>query len=431
MGKTTRICVSVSEFVDFVVSLRQEWFEADDAWGPLFRGQKKASWSLCPSLYRDYGDFDTLQKNQVEDEIREEFAVRGPILSETGTSSDPWGLYFLMQHFGAPTRLLDWTEGALIALYFAVRDNPGLYDAAVWALDPYKLNDGAIQRGEIYAPNDPGLPARDKNRVAPWLPERFSKSRIPKKPIAVYPTHTARRISSQRSCFTVHGSDPAGLDSLDDTCLLKIVVPSFKVLSVKRELETTGIDEATIFPDLDGLGRTVCTRWKLSVLPPPHANVYTRLQPSKIHGVGVFAIRSIRKGTRLFLGDNDEMHWIEPSTFRGSPKQIRRLYEDFAVIRKGRYGCPDNFNRLTMSWYLNEPPRGKLPNVKCLEESYDFVTLRRVSVGEELTVDYASFSELIPADGAGAISSGEKSRAPTQADRNVIRRSDAASKKVR
>ena len=43
-----------------------------------------------------------------------------------------WDLYFLMQHYGAPTRLLDWTESALIALYFAVRDNPGYYDSAVY-----------------------------------------------------------------------------------------------------------------------------------------------------------------------------------------------------------------------------------------------------------------------------------------------------------
>ncbi|HEV2198653.1 MAG TPA: FRG domain-containing protein [Bryobacteraceae bacterium] len=394
MKRTPRICVSVSQFIDSVVGVREKWFDSDDAWGPLFRGQKKASWSLCPNLYRYYGTLDELESNQVEDEIREEFAVRAPILSETRIAADPWGLYFLMQHFGAPTRLLDWTEGALIALYFAVRDNPGLYDAAVWALDPYGLKKRAIHREEIYAPNEPGLPARDKKRVAPWLPLRFSSSKIPRQPIAVYPTHTARRMSNQRACFTVHGSDPNGLDCLEGTCLMKIIIPSSKVLSIKRELETTGIDEATIFPDLDGLGRTVCNRWKVNSLSPPHANVYTRLRPSSIHGVGVFAIRRIGKGTRLFLGDNDEMHWIKPTNFHRLPKEVRKLYEDFAVLSEGRYGCPENFNRLTMSWYLNEPVRGKSPNVECLKDSYDFAALRDISVGEELTVDYATFSEL-------------------------------------
>ena len=55
--------------------------------------------------------------------------------------------------------------------------------------------------------------------------------------------------------------------------------------------------------------------------------------------------------------------------------------------RTGDTGCPSNFNRLTMSWYLNE---SKNPNVRC-DKSYNFWTLRNVKAGEELTVDYLSY----------------------------------------
>ena len=45
----------------------------------------------------------------------------------------------MMQHYGAPTRLLDWTESPLLALYFALKQNYGYYDAAIWMLNPSAL----------------------------------------------------------------------------------------------------------------------------------------------------------------------------------------------------------------------------------------------------------------------------------------------------
>jgi hypothetical protein len=353
---------------------------------------------LTPKLLREYGSYKRIKGQGIEDEIREEFATRGPIMSETRlTGSNPWEWYFLMQHFGAPTRLLDWTGGALIGLYFAVRDNPGYYDAAVWVLDPFELNYLAIRQDVVISPSEPGTTQREMKAVKSWLPERFARNAaIPSKPVAVYPTQVAQRMSTQQSCFTVHGSDLTGIDrlqTLNPPLLFKIVIPSFRVPSIRKELETAGIDEATIFPDLDGLGRTVCARWKLDS-PAPNRNVHTRLGPSKVHkgGVGVFAIRNIREGADLFLGDNDEILWVREKIFSKQPAQIRELYGDFAIEKGGWYGCPLNFNRLTMSWYINEPKPGDKPNVRCVNETYDFCALRDIRAGEELTVDYLTYS---------------------------------------
>ena len=80
----------------------------------------------------------------------------------------------------------------------------------------------------------------------------------------------------------------------------------------------------------------------------PDADVYTRLQPSNIHGVGVFAIRQIRKGTPLFMSDKDIV-WIDEGQIVNLPGELKKLYEDFAIIKDKRYGCPSNFNLLTMS----------------------------------------------------------------------------------
>ncbi len=186
--------------------------------------------------------------------------MRAPSLSEEKPQND-WDWYFLMQHSGAPTRLLDWTESALIALYFAVRDNRGERDAAVWILDPWWLNRLVVSEREVIPPGaEKGLFKADQNRYKPWLPDRFSPAPLNEFPVAVYPTHMARRISTQRSCFTVHGSHPQGIEMIADTTpekshLAKVIIPSAVVSKVTDELAIAGIDEVTIFPDLDGLGR--------------------------------------------------------------------------------------------------------------------------------------------------------------------------------
>src|ERR1022692_3464282 len=103
----------------------------------------------------------------------------------------------------------------------------------------------------------------------------------------------------------------------------------------------------------------------------PHHKVYTRLGVSKIHGIGVFAITDIEKGMPLFEFDNTEMVWVSAKELENLPPKIKQLYEDFCVIKadKTMYGCPVNFNQLTMAWYMNHSDD---PNVESNME-YDFI----------------------------------------------------------
>ena len=127
----------------------------------------------------------------------------------------------------------------------------------------------------------------------------------------------------------------------------------------------------------------------------PHEGVYARLGCSPIHGVGVFAIRDIPEGTPLFAHDNTDVgEWVPEAVVSELPPKVRDLYRDFAVFKKRRrsYGCPQNFNQLTVSWYLN---CSKTPNVAC-NEVYEFYALRDIKDGEELTVDYSTYSDEPP-----------------------------------
>ena len=381
---------SVEEFLKIALDVRKHWgFDDEDVGGPWYRGHQRKHWSLIPIIVRE-GYFD----RKTEDEIREEFAVRAPALSRLETLPDnDWDFYFLMQHYGAPTRLLDWTASPAIALYFAVRDNLGYYDSAVWMLDPYELNRRVARKDEIISPSAVGTNLKDTKRVAPWLPQRWSKKPIPEYPIAIFPTHIARRISSQKSCFTIHGKRESGFARFAkgaDSCLVKVIVPARFVHDIRLELLNYGIDDTTIFPDLEGLGRALVTSYRNLKEDSPHRDVYVRLRPSRLHksGVGVFAIRNIPQGKRIFADENEEVFWAEKGSIPKSGA-IRKLYDDFAIIRDDHYGCPVSFNRLTPAWFMNE---SKTPNTRC-DENYDFYAKRPISIGEELTVDYETFSD--------------------------------------
>lgn len=127
----------------------------------------------------------------------------------------------------------------------------------------------------------------------------------------------------------------------------------------------------------------------------PHEGVYTRLKPSQVDkgGVGVFAIRDIRRGTKIFTGDDSDLIWHtrDELGLANLPPAVKRLYDDFCLIeQKGlRYGCPSNFNLLTVAWYLNH---SKEPNVRCGDD-FEFYTLKDIREGEELVVDYETYND--------------------------------------
>jgi len=121
----------------------------------------------------------------------------------------------------------------------------------------------------------------------------------------------------------------------------------------------------------------------------PHRNLYTRLKASS-HGVGVFAIREIKKGFRLFEGDNGAVVRVPRSVVDRIPDaELSQMYVDFCPRRDGNFVAPVDFNQLTMSWYMNHSFD---PNVLA-NQSLQFTATRTVPVGEELTIDYSTISD--------------------------------------
>jgi FRG domain len=222
---------------------------------PWFRGHSNAAWSLEPGWYRQVPSGRKLGDAWYnEHNLLLEFKLHAPRYLNTLPSTD-WEWLFVMQHYGLPTRLLDWTESALLGLYFAIRDNRGDTDAGVWALNPWWVNNRSLGRRVIPAAGEPVL--------RPWAPldERGRLKGL--LPVAIRPVYGSPRIAAQKGVFTVHGHRRVALDAMsrlrDDNgpglCLIRI--PAEAIADVRRQLAVAGVTETSAFQELDGLCREI------------------------------------------------------------------------------------------------------------------------------------------------------------------------------
>ena len=133
--------------------------------------------------------------------------------------------------------------------------------------------------------------------------------------------------------------------------------------------------------------------WHWNNMTAPHAGVCTRLFASPTHGVGVVAIIPIAKGTSIWPQDKDLMgKLVRKVDVDKLPAAIRQMYHDFSPFNKKEqaYEAPPCFNLIWPAWYLNHSKDN--PNVKVNEEML-FFAVRDIEVGEELLVDYTTFSD--------------------------------------
>jgi hypothetical protein len=254
---------ALSECLERLKELREAWappkkpdFRGDEQ--PLwFRGHLNARWKLTPKIYRpEYLGAD-------ESEIRNEFQSRALQVIQGRMPADKWEWYFLMQHYGVPTRLLDWTENALIALYFAVENHPGNCDAGVWALDPAWLNKGLRKSVE-------GAMLHDWHEAQPYLRDLEvayeGKKVTVGLPAAIEPPHVDRRLAAQSSRFVIFGTTKDMMRTKSvrqrNRKIGMVTIPQPLIKGLQEDLINVGITSASVFPDITGLCQEICSKFR-------------------------------------------------------------------------------------------------------------------------------------------------------------------------
>lgn len=227
-----------------------------------FRGAGVATHALVPSLYRHPSVNSSADLEDLERQLMVRFRQRSIPYHSRDLSND-WEAVFFMQHYGVPTRLLDWTENPLTGLHFAMMSAPKKANqtqytksAAIWILDPVKWNQTALKHvsytGEPLTAGDEGLKG-----YSPLSPHED----MAKHPVALYGAHNSARIVAQQGVFTIFGTDQTPMEKLvkkktfPSNALCRVVVPAGRIPSMRKSLLNQGITESTIFPDFEGLAR--------------------------------------------------------------------------------------------------------------------------------------------------------------------------------
>lgn len=229
---------AIQTIIDFLNQAKKR-FKHEEIW---WRGQRSFDWRLGAGVWRR-SDADIAEQD-IMNQFRRKALSRH---AKCPDMRDNVGWLFLMQHYRLQTRLLDWTESLLIAIYFAVKKSEKEEPGVLYALSPFVLNEHQLNKTCIFSPDGPPM--------KPLFDHAFTE-KVPKckKVAAIYSREIDVRLMAQQSVFTIHGYNKP-LDEIDgnEHFLLKFQIDA----ELKRDLYLTlyefGIRESTVFPDLEHL----------------------------------------------------------------------------------------------------------------------------------------------------------------------------------
>lgn len=235
---------------------------------PLWYRGCRSCHELTPSLYRHKTAKKSEELAELEQQLMTRFRQRSLPYNDRPMGDD-WDALFFMQHYGVPTRLLDWTENPLTGLHFALIRAPRkisatgnirfIEAATVWILDPVAWNRHALRHqtfdGGVLAPGDEALKGYKPTPAFSGMNNH---------PVALFGSHNSPRIVAQQGVFTIFGQNQTSMEqayskeAFPTDCLVKVTIKTSSVIKrIRSSLLNHGVTESVVFPDLEGLGREI------------------------------------------------------------------------------------------------------------------------------------------------------------------------------
>ncbi|WP_326511506.1 FRG domain-containing protein [Clostridium intestinale] len=232
----------LSEFMDYVEKLPQEF--------TLSRGQSNLKYKLLPGALRRDESGNMKYTRQSIANFLKEFKI-----NSHNYMDKPWDVkndYEWMihaQHYGIPTRLLDFTSSHIISLMFSVQsafNNNDDIDGVVWFIDPLKLNNSSCCRSQIIALSEKESISLDDCNG----------------PIVVQGRKLNDRINAQNGVFIYFQDKSEALnDLIKDECILrKVVIKGTSKKDILVSLYSMGIGMTQIYPELNSVAEDILMR---------------------------------------------------------------------------------------------------------------------------------------------------------------------------
>ncbi len=227
---------SIDKFIDRI----KKYSDKNSDFIRLYRGHRESDWNLIPTIAREafLHSSDYLQK---ERDIVNEFKRQSISYEPQLLNYNMWDILSIAQHFGLPTRLLDWTTNPLVALWFAFNE---------------KLNSSGLRCVWGFA--------IDNEYFADLRTDPFNQTTT----CVFTPNHLTNRIKSQNGWFTVHSYDKESNSILNikdcPVCksgnLAKFTFSNSLREKILNTLDTLGINHSSILQDLEGISKYL--EWK-------------------------------------------------------------------------------------------------------------------------------------------------------------------------